>query len=287
MSGSIAYISENEIPNTINHKFALFGGSIEYRINENSNIYTGFSQAFRPVVFKDIIPSSMYERVDKDLEDARGYNLDIGYRGKWDAFRWDVSLFQLRCDNRLGSLSTTDSSGTFYVYRTNIGDSYVNGAEAFVEANIAVTDHITASLFTSTSFMDGRYKNAEVKSGNTNVNVSDNKIETVPEIISRNGLTLKFHGVSCSMLYSYVSDSYADALNTVIPSATGSVGLVPAYAVLDLNATMQVTNALNIRINANNVTDKQYFTKRPAFYPGPGVWSSDGRSFSVTVGVRL
>lgn len=287
MSGSIVYIFENEIPNTINHKFALFGGSIEYRLNENSNIYTGFSQAYRPVVFKDIIPSSIYERVDKDLKDARGYNLDIGYRGKWDVLKWDISLFQLRCDNRMGNLSTTDSSGTFLLYRTNIGDSYVNGAEAFIEANVPLSDDITASLFTSTSVMDGRYENAAVKSGNTNIDVSNNKVETVPEIITRNGLTLKFSSVSCSMLYSYVGDSYADALNTVIPSATGSVGLVPAYGVLDLNATVQVTNALNVRINANNVTDKQYFTKRPAFYPGPGVWSSDGRSFSLTVGVRL
>lgn len=135
--------------------------------------------------------------------------------------------------------------------------------------------------------MDARYQDASVKSGNANINVTGNTVETVPELITRNGLTLKIGDVTFSMLYSYVGESYADALNTEAPSATGSVGVVPSYGLLDINATFRVNNMLNIRANINNVTDKQYFTKRPSFYPGPGVWSSDGRSFSVTAAVQL
>jgi Fe(3+) dicitrate transport protein len=30
--------------------------------------------------------------------------------------------------------------------------------------------------------------------------------------------------------------------------------------------------------------DARYFTRRAAGYPGPGIMSSDGRSFNVTVG---
>jgi len=37
----------------------------------------------------------------------------------------------------------------------------------------------------------------------------------------------------------------------------------------------------------NNVADKQYFTKRPMFYPGPGIWSFDGRNGSVTIAMNL
>jgi Fe(3+) dicitrate transport protein len=40
-------------------------------------------------------------------------------------------------------------------------------------------------------------------------------------------------------------------------------------------------------VNINNVTNKQYFTKRPSFYPGPGIWSSDGRSLVVSVGFKF
>ncbi|KXK53469.1 MAG: TonB-dependent receptor [Chlorobi bacterium] len=287
MTGLISYLPENEVPNTIDHKFSLFGGSIEYAVADQSNIYAGFSQAYRPVIFKDIIPASTYERVDKNLQDADGYNLDLGFRGKWDIFRWDASVFQVQYNNRLGTLSESDSSGGFYLYRTNIGNSYTNGVELFVEANIKISSGLSTSIFSSTSYMNARYQDASVKSGNANINVTGNKVETVPELITRNGLTLKIGDVNFSMLYSYVGESYADALNTGTPSATGSVGVVPSYGLLDINATFRVNDMLNIRANINNVTDKQYFTKRPSFYPGPGVWSSDGRSFSVTAAVQL
>jgi len=288
MTGVISYLPENEIPNAIDHKFPLLGGSIEYTVDQGTNVYAGFSQAYRPVIFKDIIPASTYEKIDRNLKDANGYNLDVGFRGKWNVFRWDISLFRVQYNNRLGSLSESDSSGAFYLHRTNIGNSYTNGAEAFVEANFAISPAVSASIFTSTSFMNARYQDAAVKSGNTNINVTGNKVETVPEVISRNGVTVKSGSVGFSMLYSYVGESYADALNTEIPPpATGAVGLVPAYGLLDINATLRVSDMFNIRANVNNVTDKQYFTKRPSFYPGPGVWPSDGRSFSVTVTVQL
>jgi len=38
-------------------------------------------------------------------------------------------------------------------------------------------------------------------------------------------------------------------------------------------------------LGVNNITDEQYFTKRPTGYPGGGVWPSDGRSVTATVGI--
>ena len=89
-------------------------------------------------------------------------------------------------------------------------------------------------------------------------------------------------------MYSYTSKTFADALNTVQPlKTTGAVGIVPAYGILDMNAAFRFSKQLEARINISNITDKQYFTKRPTFYPGPGVWPSDGRNISITLAVRL
>ena len=88
------------------------------------------------------------------------------------------------------------------------------------------------------------------------------------------------------LLYSYTSKTFADALNTeVAPSATGAIGMVPAYGILDLNASIRLTNGFELRGTLNNVLDKDYFTKRPSFYPGPGIWPSDGRNW--TIGLRM
>ncbi|MCB0574489.1 MAG: TonB-dependent receptor, partial [Saprospiraceae bacterium] len=87
-------------------------------------------------------------------------------------------------------------------------------------------------------------------------------------------------------LYSYTSESFADPLNTVTPSANGAVGLVPSYGILDLNASYRFGKMV-VRVSLNNLLDKQYFTKRPTFYPGPGIWSSDGRGFVASVALKL
>lgn len=286
MSGTITYYDNTEIPNTIDHKFALAGVNAQYVLNKYQNIYIGWAQAYRPVIMKDIIPSSVYERVDKNLKDAHGYNFEAGYRGSSKYFRWDVSYFQLRYDNRLGMLSQQDADGSLYLLRTNIGNSMTNGAEIYVEYFVPL-HFATISLFTSTSYMNAKYKDANVRVGDTNRDVSGNKVESVPDVISRNGLNVRFSKASLSFLYSYVGSSFADALNTVTPSASGSVGEVPGYGLLDINASYKVSDHIILRLNINNVADKQYFTKRPLFYPGPGVWPSDGRSIVGAIGITL
>jgi Fe(3+) dicitrate transport protein len=286
LGGSITYYDSDALPNTIEHHFVLAGVSAQYQISEYQNFYAGWAQACRPVILKDIVPSSTFERVDKNLKDADGYNFEAGYRGSSKFFKWDIGLFQLQYNNRLGMLSLTDENGDFYLYRTNIGNSITRGVELFAEYNFLVKE-VNLSIFTSTSWMDARYKDAYVRIGDTNVSVDNNKVESAPELISRNGLNIKLRTASLSLLYSYTAESFADALNTETPSKNGSVGLVPAYGLFDINSSWKISSHVMLRVNVNNVANKQYFTKRPQFYPGPGVWSSDGRSLVVTLGFSI
>ena len=76
-------------------------------------------------------------------------------------------------------------------------------------------------------------------------------------------------------------------MNTEIPPASGAVGIVPSYGLLDLNASFRVFDGLDFKFNINNITNKQYFTKRPTFYPGPGIWPSEGRSLNVSFIVKI
>ena len=62
-------------------------------------------------------------------------------------------------------------------------------------------------------------------------------------------------------VFPYTAKSYADALNTVTPSANGSVGLVPAYGLFDINTSYHVNPKMVVRFNINNVFNKQYFTE--------------------------
>ncbi|WP_332368370.1 TonB-dependent receptor [Spirosoma telluris] len=265
----------------------MLGINGQYRVNDAVKIYGGWSQAYRPVVFKDIIPTSVYERIDKNLKDAYGYNAEIGIDGHWQSLHLNVTVFDLLYRNRLGTLLLTNSDGSNYVYRTNIGDSRSTGVEALIETQILRTEKFLLSGFTSTAFNNARYLNGRVSAGTENRSVTGNQVESAPRWTSRNGLTARYASASVTLQYSYVDATFSDALNTVVPSANGAVGPVPAYSLWDLNGTWKISHSLTIRGSVNNLLNQQYFTKRPTFYPGPGVWSSDGRSAVLTVGLTI
>ena len=207
------------------------------------------------MLFKDLIPSSTFEKVDPQIKDAKGYNIESGVRGELSNFMWDISTFIVRYNNRFGTLSQTDNNSDFFTYRTNIGNSTTIGAEVFMQANWMINNSYVITAFTSTSLMDGRYKNAFVKSGNENISIDGNKVESAPDIITRNGITLKWRLISFTALYSYTGKSFSDALNTVVPPATGAVGEVPAYGLLDLNTSFRVFKGLDVKINCNNFSN--------------------------------
>ncbi len=288
MSGIIGYYSSNGLPNTIKHRFLLAGINSQYQLSKENTFYAGISQAYRPVIFKDIIPASTYEQIDKNLKDAFGYNVEAGFRGKlFSHLQYDISYFRVLYKNRLGSLVMQDNTGQSYTYKTNIGNSVTNGVELFVQYKFPLYNNLYAGVFTSTSYMDARYVTGQISNGTSNKLIIGNKVEAVPQWISRNGLDILYKGFSCTILYSYTAASFSDAMNTIVPPPSGAKGLTPAYSILDVNATIKVNSYFIIRTGINNILNKQYFTKRPTFYPGPGIWPSDGRNAYVTISFKI
>jgi Fe(3+) dicitrate transport protein len=288
LTGKISYYPEEQIPVTMDHRFPLIGANFSYKASKFIEIYGGYSQAYRAMAFKDLIPSSTFEKIDSSIKDAKGYNLEAGLRGSWSFLSYDVTGYILQYNNRFGTLALTDGAGGLYTYRTNTGNSLSKGLEILLQANWQAGPKTLISVFTSTSLMDARYTKGEVKNGNANINIKGNRVESAPSVISRSGLSARAGKLSVSAIYSYTARTYADALNTIVPpAATGATGLVPSYGLLDLNAIVRISSTFECRFNLNNATNKQYFTKRPMFYPGPGVWPSEGRNANVSIAIRI
>jgi len=287
MSGFISYLPTEKVPYNLSHQFTLIGASMSYKPTEYLDIYAGWSQNYRPMIFKDLVPTESYEKVDPDLKDARGYNAEVGTRGNWKFLKWDITGFLLRYQDRFGILAQIDENGQFYSFRTNIGNSITKGFEVFLQGNWFLNNYTEFSLYSSTAIMDGKYISGNVKSGAKNINIEGNKIESVPNFISRNGTTYRYKKFSISGQYSFTGQSFADALNSADPSANGALGIVPSYGLIDINTTIKITSKIEIKGSVNNVTNNQYFTKRPLFYPGPGIWPSDGRNGTLAIMVRM
>lgn len=287
MSGLIKYYTVNPLPTSIRHNFILGGISSQFQLNGDNTLYGGISRAYRPVIFKDIVPASTYEQIDKNLKDAFGYNAEFGLRGKLFRYlQYDLSYFRVLYKNRLGTIVLQDNLGQSYTYKTNIGNSATDGAEIFVQYKFPVTGSLFAGVFSSTSYMNARYTTGLVSVGTSNKSIKGNKVEAVPEWISRNGMDILYKGFSCTILYNYTSSTYSDALNTVTPPANGSKGYTPGYSLWDINTSLRINSMFSLRTGVSNLFNKQYFAKRPTFYPGPGIWPGDGRNFYITLGFK-
>lgn len=283
MEGDLAYYDPADVLTEIEHRYPLFGIRSSYQIEVGPEVYAGWSQAYRPQILKDVLPGNALERTDPNLSDSRGWTLEAGVRGTLgQRLGYDMSVFQMRIRDRFGTVLSSDSDGSSLLFRTNVGTSRTRGAEISLEAWIAQKRNFALWVHTATSFYHGRYASGTVVSGGQNIDIAGNTLESVPEWISRSGVSMQVGRASANLLLSYVAKSFSDPVNTVIPSSNGAVGLVPAYTLVDLNVGLEGTEWLQIRAGINNLFDRQYFTKRPQFYPGPGVWPSDGRSLQLS-----
>lgn len=277
-------------------QFILPGIGAEYHIG-STEIYANYAQSYRPVLFSDLTANPITDIIDPDLQDAKGYNIDLGYRGKVkDYLFFDVSGFILQYNNRVGLIAQQKVDGSFYNFRTNVGNSQSKGVEALVEFSPTKAwmknsrfGHLT--LFSSIAIIQARYANFNIisRQGNQLVETSlDNKkVENAPENIIRTGITYTKKAFTLTAQYSYVSEAFSDANNTVVPTANGVNGLIPSYKLVDVSGTFKFSEKFFVKSGINNVFSEKYFTRRASGYPGPGIMSAEPRNFFITVGVKL
>ena len=193
-------------------QFILAGVGAEYHIGQ-TEIYANFSQAYRPVLFSDLSGNPTTDVIDQNLKEAKGYNIDLGYRGRIkDYLFFDVSGFVLQYNNRIGLIAQQNTDGSFYNLRTNVGNSNSKGVEALIEFNPikawkpnSKLGNIT--LFASVALIDARYADFKVsnRQGTSLVetNLKNNRVENAPQNIYRTGLTYSKKKLTVTAQYSY------------------------------------------------------------------------------------
>ena len=256
-----------------NRYFVLLGTGAEYRPTPKTSVYANISQSYRPISYAELEPLGVTSFVDPNLEDAKGYNSDFGYKGTIKNYlNFDVSGFYLAYNDRIGLVLKTDAvTNEDYTVRTNIANSVHKGIESYIEFNLlkCLNTHSKygLSIFNSYSYIDAKYTSGEF---------NGNRVEAAAKNINRIGLIFNSPKLSSTFQVNYVGDAYGDATNA-IKSDDPVAGYIPSYTVLDFSGTYKANNFL-IKFGVNNIADKDYFTRRTDEYPGPGIIPAVGRS---------
>ncbi|MFY7965050.1 MAG: TonB-dependent receptor family protein [Chitinophagaceae bacterium] len=265
--------------------FLLAGIGSEYHTSKQTELYANISQAYRPIQFANLQAAPTTDVVDTDLQDSKGYNAELGFRGKHKNWlQFDISAFYLQYNNRVGTINI--SGTTSYRFITNVGNSTSKGIEAFVEVNALKLFNSTTQnnllIFASYSYTDARYS-GDHKDANT----KGKKVENAPTNILRSGATLDIKSFQFTTQVSYVGEAFSDANNTINPTPNAQNGIIPEYTVVDITTSYKLSKEVTAKAGINNVTNKTYFTRRAGGYPGPGALPADGRTFFVSIGFKL
>jgi len=261
--------------------FPLFGLGVEYKTGNNANVYMNISQAYKPIEYGQLTPIGVTSKIDPNLKDAKGYNAEAGYRGTVKNYlNFDLGLFYMAYNKRIGTVLLEDASGNEYTYRTNVANSVHKGIETYIEFNLLkylnVSNKKGLSIFNSFAFTDAKYTSGEYKG---------NRVEAAAKYINRLGLIYNDKRFSATFQVNNIGDAYGDATN-VKESEDPVAGYIPAYTVADLSTTYKI-NKWAFNAGVNNITDKMYFTRRTDEYPGPGIIPAIGRSFYGGVALKF
>lgn len=286
-AGNVIYRKDSVDNKNSNRHFVIGGIGVSYFQSPAVQLYANISQNYRAINFNDLNSSVKGLQVDPNLQDETGYSADAGIRGNIaDIFNYDVSLFAIHYNNRIGSAQASDASFNTFRYRTNIGASRNIGMESFAELELlhfinGNNPDTKLSVFSNLALIDAQYTATKGHA------FDGKKVEFAPDVILKTGLTYRQKKFTASYQVAYTSQQFGDATNATTPAANAIIGLIPAYTIMDLSASYKLSKIFTLQGSCNNMADKRYFTRRAESYPGPGIIPADARSYYLTLQVKL
>ncbi|HSZ72392.1 MAG TPA: TonB-dependent receptor, partial [Cytophagaceae bacterium] len=288
LAGNIYYIDHNNEYRVNKRSFIIGGVGMSFIQSDLVQLYANVSQNYRAINFNDMRVINPNLQVDLNLKDETGYSADVGARGNVsNIINYDMSLFMIHYNNRIGTVQKTDSLNNVYRYRTNVSSSLNVGVETFIEVNFwrlirGESAKSKISVFSNLTYVNARYTGSEESA------YHNKKVELAPNVIFKTGITFKTKKFSATYQYAYTGEQFTDATNAPAnKNGNGVLGLMPAYFVMDLTASYNISRTFSVMGTINNVSDNRYYTRRADSYPGPGIIPSDARAFYVTLQVKL
>lgn len=263
--------------------FPLLGVGFSYKAHYLADIYSNISQNYRGINYTDLRIVNPSVRIDPKLLDEKGFNADIGIRGKkGEQFNYDINFFVLYYKQKIGAIQQVDSQFNIYRYKTNISDSRCIGVESFVEVDIIKcikeNSDFGLSIFSNFTYTNAIY----IKSQNKQL--INKKVEFAPKFIFRGGVGFRYKDFAFNWQISTLSKQFTDATNATYAS-TAVIGIIPKYYVMDVT-TSYAYKWFKFSCSINNLSNNKYFTRRAESYPGPGIIPSDGIGVFGTIEFR-
>ena len=285
LNGDTLFTAKSENSSTKNRNLFLTGLGVSYRFKKGGKLTGNYSQNFRSVNFSDINIVVPNFRVDPDIEDESGHNVDLTYNKTFGKKAFiGATGYYLYYANRIGVVWDIDpESNHAYQLRTNVSASRTFGLELSGWADIAKltsmndsTQKLNISLAITAT--DAKYIEEEAI-------VFGNSVEMVPALTIKSGITYEYKNFLVAGVLNFQTKQFSESTNAE-KSYNGVYGIIPNFYVIDAKVGYTFKHFI-FQVSVNNVTDNMYFTQRSNSYPGPGIIPSEGRTIFGGIIIKL
>jgi len=248
----------------------LFGLGVEYAFTPEIAAYGNVSQAYRPPIFTQAVPTTPNSAVAGNLDESFVMNYEVGFRGNpkpWAT--WDTSVFLIENSDIIG---TRTADGGNLTIIENAGRAMTFGWDVYAEIDLVglseeiwnrdtpptgksvvaprqswVETYGSLSVYTALTLMDAKFV-AGPNDGKTP--------QYSPDYILRVGAIYNWRDrVKVALLGNFVGSSFADDTNT-------QQRFIPAYNVWDLTVEAKVyKDYVSIIGGINNLFDNLYYAR--------------------------
>ena len=237
----------NHRPYHGNYHTALPALNVMYWLRDGINFYANTEGSFGSMQY-----SRMPNRVRaQDISPEKARTWEVGMRYDIGALKADLDLFLINFNNQYESSQTTDNV-------TVRGKTRHKGLEGSFSYRLG---HLNSALqgvelYGNYAFVDARIREAGPNRGNRVPFSSRHK--------GLLGVSYKQGGLKLGLENAFQSSQYADNANTAAPSADGSTGRIPGYAVWHLRAGYDfggTMSNLSLNMGVKNIFNRTFYTR--------------------------
>ena len=241
-----------------------------YRATPDVQVFANLTRSRDVPDFSDLAQSNLSGLTFVPLEAQKAWTAEIGTRGAWDRFRWEATLYRSWLRDELLAFTPDGALGipaaTFNAPRTSRAGIELAASVELLRDISGDGAGDTLSLSQIWTLTDARFVRDPV--------YGDNRIGGLPPHVLRTVLSYRRpDGFFIAPSLDWVPvGAFADHANTL---------KVPGYALIGLQAGMDLGRGVSVYLDARNLADKRYVSDigtvtnalrvpTSVFYPGEG-----------------
>ena len=234
----------------------------------STNLFAGIHRGFTPPssgTLKILNFGGTLDNQGLNLEAEKSWNKEVGIRGDYSMFNFEMSGFHVGIENLVAA-----GRGTAF---KNLGKVNTMGLELNLNLLSSKVVGLLPDLHFIYAFLNTEIKDGIIKSNvsgtvGSDVSIQGKKLPYAPAHTLTAGFSKRGEKLSYRLDFRFVDEVFTDFENIIKEDKLGIQGIIPSYNFINISADYKVSKDYRIFLSGKNITDEIYIGSRLHSNPG-------------------